>query len=435
MGAAVLENVYTVLVGKNGVGKSRLLADIVKALRVDLRPTPADELWGDPEPKIIAVSTSPFDRFPAPVRSGDNAGSNYRYVGMRRDAFSSFSSVGLVASAARGVIEKLGRRTALHGLVSVFEAIGCEPEAAFQFKPTHKSPRSHFLGRDDSSVLVQSPHLGELQNLLRSEIHPGLARSFSKKDLEGQWRILDAVHQMSEWLSLNRTVTISINFERREAHIDGSFVDSNKFVHSMMVLIDEGFIRFTDLHLQKKQFGEMSLRRASSGEQCMLVMMLGIAGHISDGSLVLIDEPEISLHPEWQERFVNLLKSSFNHFSRCQFIIATHSPQIVSEMDPHNSYVLSLSRNMLKNAAEFSDRSADFQLAELFETPGSRNEYISRRAFNLLARLRASKQSTDADRAELAHLNWLVAAASPSDPLVELVESIEKLLGFYAENK
>ena len=48
-----------------------------------------------------------------------------------------------------------------------------------------------------------------------------------------------------------------------------------------------------------------------------------------DNSLVLIDEPEISLHIAWQEDYLELLMKicEMNHL---QAVVATHSPNIIN---------------------------------------------------------------------------------------------------------
>lgn len=46
--------------------------------------------------------------------------------------------------------------------------------------------------------------------------------------------------------------------------------------------------------------------------------------------MVLIDEPEISLHVKWQREFLRDMLAVAN-LSRVRFIIATHSPQIVDK--------------------------------------------------------------------------------------------------------
>ncbi|HGV3845212.1 TPA: ATP-binding protein, partial [Escherichia coli] len=80
-------NIFTVIVGKNGVGKSRLLSQIAKDCIQDVHFLKTFNPLFDREitPKLIAVSTSPFDKFPPGRRSLNHQRkeNNYRYVGMR----------------------------------------------------------------------------------------------------------------------------------------------------------------------------------------------------------------------------------------------------------------------------------------------------------------------------------------------------------------
>jgi predicted ATPase len=64
----------------------------------------------------------------------------------------------------------------------------------------------------------------------------------------------------------------------------------------------------------------------SSGEQQMLSFLCYNAFY--ENSVIFIDEPELSLHPDWQRRlFPNLMKQQSSN----QFIVATHSPMIYSK--------------------------------------------------------------------------------------------------------
>ena len=78
----------------------------------------------------------------------------------------------------------------------------------------------------------------------------------------------------------------------------------------------------------------------SSGEQHQLVLFSKLLFEVPTNSLVLIDEPELSLHVTWQHEFLNDLKRVID---LCDFdvLIATHSPQIVHDkwdwmVDLHN---------------------------------------------------------------------------------------------------
>ena len=78
----------------------------------------------------------------------------------------------------------------------------------------------------------------------------------------------------------------------------------------------------------------------SSGEQHQLILFSKLLFDVPPNSLVLIDEPELSLHVTWQHEFLNDLKRVID---LCDFdvLIATHSPQIVHDkldwmVDLHN---------------------------------------------------------------------------------------------------
>jgi predicted ATPase len=67
-------------------------------------------------------------------------------------------------------------------------------------------------------------------------------------------------------------------------------------------------------------------RLLSSGEQQMLSFLCYNAFY--ENSVIFIDEPELSLHPDWQRRlFPNLMKQQSSN----QFVVATHSPMIYSK--------------------------------------------------------------------------------------------------------
>lgn len=67
----------------------------------------------------------------------------------------------------------------------------------------------------------------------------------------------------------------------------------------------------------------------SSGEQHEIILLKYLLFDATPGSIVLIDEPEISLHVAWQKEFLRDLQK-VSEISELRFIIATHSPQIIN---------------------------------------------------------------------------------------------------------
>jgi predicted ATP-binding protein involved in virulence len=90
-----------------------------------------------------------------------------------------------------------------------------------------------------------------------------------------------------------------------------------------------------------KQGEELIVNQLSDGEKCLLALAGDLARRLAianpnpsfnplQGSgVVLIDEIELHLHPKWQRAIIPNLKKTFPN---CQFIITTHSPQVISDL-------------------------------------------------------------------------------------------------------
>ncbi|MEW6381657.1 MAG: AAA family ATPase [bacterium] len=68
----------------------------------------------------------------------------------------------------------------------------------------------------------------------------------------------------------------------------------------------------------------------SSGEQHEVVLLYQLLFKVPPNSLILIDEPEISLHIAWQERFLADL-TKITSLSGFDVLLATHSPEIIND--------------------------------------------------------------------------------------------------------
>jgi predicted ATP-binding protein involved in virulence len=75
---------------------------------------------------------------------------------------------------------------------------------------------------------------------------------------------------------------------------------------------------------------ELDLSQLSSGEQHEVVLLYELIFNVKPNILVLIDEPEISLHITWQKEFLNDLLKIIK-IQNIQVLIATHSPSIIND--------------------------------------------------------------------------------------------------------
>jgi predicted ATP-binding protein involved in virulence len=144
---------------------------------------------------------------------------------------------------------------------------------------------------------------------------------------------------------------------------------------------------FSDLRVErsplrmtvKKQGQELVVNQLSDGEKCLLALVGDLARRLaianpslsdplSGNGIILIDEIELHLHPKWQRQIIPALVKTFPN---CQFIITTHSPQVVSDVRPDNIYILEVTPNgMVANHPENSfGRDSNVILEDLMGVP------------------------------------------------------------------
>lgn len=74
----------------------------------------------------------------------------------------------------------------------------------------------------------------------------------------------------------------------------------------------------------------LDANKLSSGEQNEIVMLYEMIFDVADNTILLVDEPEISLHVAWQNKFLNMMSRIASN-NKLQVVVATHSPQIIGD--------------------------------------------------------------------------------------------------------
>lgn len=139
----------------------------------------------------------------------------------------------------------------------------------------------------------------------------------------------------------------------------------------------------------------------------------GTADPLSSPGLILIDEVELHLHPRWQRRVVESLRTAFPN---CQFILATHSPQVASAAPP--SSVVVLARGQVVTRANAYGRDTNSILETIFDTPERPQPFKDRIA--QIGRLVDSGSRTEA----MKELDQLALELSDLDPEVVRLHTI-----------
>lgn len=167
-----------------------------------------------------------------------------------------------------------------------------------------------------------------------------------------------------------------------------------------------------------------SFSELSDGEKCYLGLVMDVARRLAISNkaqndalngtnVILIDELDLHLHPQWQLNVLDKLRTAFPN---CQFFITTHSPYILSGVDTRKDCLFKLSKGEAANVQQnpFGKKVDDLLLND-FDQPTLRNETITK----LITEAWQCIKSRHVDKEKFADLMEKLRQAIPDD--IELV--------------
>ncbi|WP_445228257.1 AAA family ATPase [Comamonas sp. MYb69] len=125
------------------------------------------------------------------------------------------------------------------------------------------------------------------------------------------------VHDMTEKMAILESLS-----NRIEIFLD---VLNRKFTNKTLSINRERGLIVTSVGDQS-----INVSALSSGEQHELVLVYDLLFKVSPNALVMIDEPELSLHISWQKEFINDIAEIIS-IAQFDVLMATHSPYIVGD--------------------------------------------------------------------------------------------------------
>lgn len=346
-------NVFTVVIGKNSIGKSRLLGSII-------RENLSEDLLINK--KVIAITNTSYNKFPK------NRENFINYTKLL--PFPTNESIGGYG---------IGSNSYFDNIIEDFLNYQKSKELKTKFKSNiymdvkKLTPKLLLKIKENSKFTYNK--LAQVLNFLKLD-NSLIIRLVVRKNILEKIKNLD--EDNTEIIrKLEEINSLEISLEKL-AYLDSTIID--------LILLKVIDIFRIYLH-DKKSDKKIDYRDLSSGQLAILSMGLALICELENNALICIDEPEVNLHPQWQEEIINLIESISKSYQNCQFLIATHSPQVVSNLTCDNSFILNLNTNELRNTKEIMNRSADFQLSEVFSSPGNNNEYLLRKILIILNKL------------------------------------------------
>jgi len=195
----------------------------------------------------------------------------------------------------------------------------------------------------------------------------------------------------SEAYSKMREV-INMIFQDLNLQIEFDRMDKDKIVYFRTKMDKE-----RSKYFRKGQSNNIRLNDLSGGERTILTKILPLYLHDFKNGIILIDEPEISLHPNWQFQIIDLYKKIAKRNNN-QIIIATHSPQIVASVKQENVKILIKEDGKIRVVDSSSNtygKRLDEVLLEVFQVNGLRTPLVENKIDQLKQMLSENKYETN----------------------------------------
>jgi energy-coupling factor transporter ATP-binding protein EcfA2 len=193
---------------------------------------------------------------------------------------------------------------------------------------------------------VSPPTIGEMQARIESirSKYPSMKRLGLQTE-EEELSKLESILRDGDILTPQQSSLIETYLEMQEGAQKAKDLIANRLLNFESIMDDFLYGKTVrvdaraGLIIQTKRGDVLNEHQLSSGEYHFLYMMVTALLSQRTGSIIAIDEPELSLHISWQRKLVNALASCASGASPL-FIFATHSLAISSE---HSDKVCELS--------------------------------------------------------------------------------------------
>ena len=188
-----------------------------------------------------------------------------------------------------------------------------------------------------------------------------------------------------QWFRNREDIESELRLENNPDYRDKQLEAVRQAISSLIPNFTKLRVRRSPLRMTLQKDGEeLIVNQLSDGEKCLLAMVGDLARRLAianpglknplDGfGVVLIDEIELHLHPKWQREIIPALTRTFPN---CQFIVTTHSPQVIGEIKPQGIYILEKTENgiIAQRPQSSYGRDSNQILEDLMDVPERKQE-------------------------------------------------------------
>lgn len=390
---------------------------------------------------IIANSISITDKFPFYQKDTTSNGEKidafkqYKYLGVRNIAQNA-STRAYVRKTVEFVVQEFKNPAFRNGLLRATNFLELENVIKIIYNTTNTS--RFFNGKLNATILEEYFNLIK-EKYPRPENNPPFKLNQYFKIKKDDKTLIDRICNFCNNLyNENRLIKSEHKYKSNRKIIYNlfdsvSFKQLNEDYLMLENLRQLGLVSAPEIQLVRGD--SFSLQESSSGEYHFFSAIVGLMATVKINSLVLIDEPEISLHPNWQMKYMSFMRDLFSDplYAESHILIATHSHFLISDLKGGNSKIIGLKRDNnrieIVNLPENIDTygwSAEEVLYSVFNVRSTRNSFLEFDLTKLVTLVNRNSNDYDEIKRILNKISGLVL--SDNDPLKILKEKAEKYL-------
>lgn len=232
------------------------------------------------------------------------------------------------------------------------------------------SPEDHVLAKSDRTIIdIEGDDIKQINlcyintfEIYLTNLQQLSKNSQAKNDLKTE---LDVIleHLINDWKNYllkrkNLAETVTIAFDQKIREISSKETGNEHDFQELKKLLNEKTKQINDIYYYRDKFIEqinhlfsdsnkridfdennaiifknhnnksLSVYELSSGEKQILIILLNVLIQENKSTVILMDEPEVSLHLAWQLDLIDMIQ---NLNQNCQLIIVTHSAGVFNK--------------------------------------------------------------------------------------------------------
>lgn len=200
-------------------------------------------------------------------------------------------------------------------------------------------------------------------------------------------------------------------------------------------LVRAKIIKEISVFLEKQGSNKFELSNASSGELSLICSLIFLSISVKQNSIVLIDEPENSLHPAWQREYIGKIIAALA-YRNVSVVVATHSPLVVSGALAEHSNLVSVHQmtgtgpvRLKLNHSSASSAGIEAILWKAFDVVTPANHFVSEEivdAMNRFERNQLSRSALTSLIRTMQEKSFDNQQGDFFDAVLELVDKVDK---------